>query len=108
MKSRERSGRYMAGGPVVCPDEVVERGSEVCAVGEDIFPVCQYCAFLECSLTIVLSRFIMSNKRSQILPHIPGISASLYIDSVSILFSMTLSMFIYLCASPECSSRSMT
>ena len=36
MKSCERSGRYMASGPVVCPDEVIERGSKVCAVGEDI------------------------------------------------------------------------
>ena len=26
----------MAGGPVVYPDEVIERGSKVCAVGEDI------------------------------------------------------------------------
>ena len=56
----------MAGGP----DEVIKRGSKICALGEDIFPVCRCFAFLECILTIVLSRFIASNKRSQILPHI--------------------------------------
>ena len=61
----------MASGPVVCPDEVIERGSKVCAVGEDIFPVCPCFAFLECMLTIVLSRFIVCSKRPQVLPHIP-------------------------------------
>jgi hypothetical protein len=76
-----------------------------------------------CILTIALSRFIASNKRSQVLPHMPQEKRK-FVYSVSISFRMSLSMtsHVYLArgniptgcangrpgASPERSSRSTT